>query len=138
MVDHEARSEIEQIESLRSSMRQTMHEGVALLNAEMRLLMAETSSNLRSQVSAAIALIVAGVLGLIGLILLVISVAWFLAAYLNSPGLAYLIVAIAMLFISLVVFVIARRKLSFHQLIPRRFLRTVNDMRFDLRARRHG
>jgi Putative Actinobacterial Holin-X, holin superfamily III len=138
MVDRVSRTSTEPLESLHASMRETMHEGVALLNAEMRLLLAETGSNLRNQVSAAIALIVAGVLGLIGLILLAVAAVWFLAAYLNNPGLAYLIVAIAVLFIALVIFVVARRKLSFDQLIPHRFLRTLNDMRFDLRVRRHG
>jgi hypothetical protein len=104
----------------------------------MRLLMAETSSNLRSQISAAIALVVAGVLGLIGLVLLAAAAAWFLAAYLGSAGLAYLIVAVAVLVLALIIFMVARRQLSFDQLIPHRFLRTINEMRFNLRARRHG
>jgi hypothetical protein len=138
MVDHISQTSAEPVESLRSSMRETMNEGVALLNAEMRLLMAETSSNFRSQISAAVALVVAGVLGLIGIVLLAAAAAWFLAVWLGSPGLAYLIVAIAVIFIALVLFVLARRRLSFDQLIPRRFLRTLNEMRFDLRARRHG
>lgn len=138
MVDNPSRNSNEPVESLRSSMRETMHEGVALLNAEMRLLMAETSSNLRSQISAALALIVAGVLGLVGLVLLAAAAAWFLAVWLGSPGLAYLIVAVAVIFIALVIFVLARRRLSFDQLIPHRFLRTMNEMRFDLRTRRHG
>jgi uncharacterized membrane protein len=138
MVDHISQTNTEPVESLRSSMRETMHEGVALLNAEMRLLMAETSSNLRSQISAAVALVVAGVLGLVGLVLLAAAAAWFLAVWLGSPGLAYLIVAVAVIFIALVIFVVARRRLSLDQLIPHRFLRTLNEMRFNLRAKRHG
>jgi hypothetical protein len=138
MTDRVPEANTEPVESLRASMRAAVHEGVDLLNAEMRLLMAETSSNLRSQISAAIALVVAGVLGLIGLVLLAAAAAWFLAAYLGSAGLAYLIVAVAVLVLALIIFMVARRQLSFDQLIPHRFLRTINEMRFNLRARRHG
>jgi uncharacterized membrane protein YcjF (UPF0283 family) len=139
MVDRVSPATIETMEDLRSSMRQAMHEGAALFTTEMRLLAAETAANLRSQVSAVIALLVAGVLALIGLVLLAAAAAWFLAAYLNSPGLAYLIVAIAVLFLALVIFVVARRQLSFDHLIPHRFLRSMDELWLGLRGkRRHG
>jgi hypothetical protein len=138
MVDRVSDVGSEPTEGLRSSMRETMHEGVALLNAEMRLLVAETGANLRSQMMAAIALVVAGVFGLIGLVFLAAAAAWFLAAYLESAGLAYLIVAIAVLLLALAIFLVARRRLSLDYLIPHRFLRSINGLRFDLQERRHG
>jgi hypothetical protein len=138
MVDRAMHSGAEPVESLRSSMRETMHEGVALLNAEMRLLVEETSSNLRSQIMASVAIVVAGVLGLVGLIFLATSAAWFLAIYLGNPGLAYLIVAVALILLASIIFFTARRRLSFDHLIPRRFLRSLSELRFDLREKRHG
>jgi hypothetical protein len=125
-------------ESTPELLRTAMQDAAGLLRAEGKLLAAEIDANLRGQLSALVIIIIAAGLAITGIAFAAAAIAAFLAPHVGGAAISYVIVAAAALLIAIVVFIMARNRLSVAGLMPKRFLRSLDRTGSKLREKLHG
>ena len=125
-------------ESTPELLRLAMQDAAGLLRAEGKLLAAEIDANLKGQLSAMVVVMLAAGLAIMGVAFAAAAIAAFLAPHVGGPAISYVIVSAAALTIALVVFLMARNRLSVARMAPKRFLRSLRKTGSKIGEKIHG
>lgn len=109
-----------------------------LVSRELALFKGELKSGISGLMGAIVAALAGIVFAITGLALLAGALVEYLAVVLESRALADLLVGIGSLLIAIGLFMIAKRKMTLDQMVPRRSLRSLERDRDVIARRAHG